>query len=411
MSAPYRWYTAASGLFLLNGLGYAALASRLPELQSAYGLTDAELGFARTGFVVGLTATMFVAPGLVRWAAARRAAPIAAGIYLLGIGVAGAGTGLWSMVGWLLIAGAANALLDIGQNVIAVQLEKVRMDAAPHTRPNGLLSPMEGFQAVGGVLGAAFGTATAGRVELAHAFAVVASVGATATVIVFVLLRTFDPGTGPVGATTPTKTAPSGGALSRLRTAYPPRLRRLTLLSFSALLLEGTLMNWIAVVVVHSGGSLTTASLSLTVFAGAICAGRLGYGPVSRWADRVAAVRISGVLALAGITALVAAPTAGSTALTMVAAATAGLGLANLHPFCTATVGHAAPAGTEEIALGRLNRIAYTGIALEGVLVAALTSSVGLEAAIGILGLLALLFVFGARQFSTDSARVAAPHG
>ncbi|WP_280402445.1 MFS transporter [Nocardia carnea] len=409
MFAPYRWYTAASGLFLLNGLGYAALASRLPELQSAYGLSDAQLGFARTGFVVGLTATMFVAPGLVRRAAARRAAPIAAGIYLLGIGVAGAGTGLWSMVG--LIAGAANALLDIGQNVIAVQLEKVRMDAAPHTRPNGLLSPMEGFQAIGGVLGAAFGTATAGRVELAPAFAVVASVGAIATVIVFVLLRTFDPGAGPAGITAATKTASSGSPLSRLRAAYPPRLRRLTVLSFSALLLEGTLMNWIAVVVVGSGGSLTAASLSLTVFAGAICVGRLGYGPVSRWADRVVAVRISGVLVLTGIATLVLFPGATSTALTLLAAATAGLGLANLHPFCTATVGHAAPAGTEEIALGRLNRIAYAGIALEGVLVAALTSSVGLDAAIGILGLLALLFVFGARQFATEPDRVAAPHG
>ncbi|MEU4314580.1 MFS transporter [Nocardia sp. NPDC024068] len=441
----YRWYVAALGLFMLNGLGYAALASRLPELRDAYGLTDAQLGFARTGFVVGLTATMFVAPQLVRRARARRAAPIAAGIYLLGIGLAGAGLGLWSMVGWLLVAGAANALLDIGQNVIAVRLEKFRMETGPDTRANSLLSPLEGFQAVGGVLGAAFGAATAGRVGLTVSFTVLAGVGALGAVLVFALLRRFDPsapagtrgssperdrgtvtagdrGATPASGTPPGQVAdptpgnthataapdrPDRSLSARLRAAYPPQLRRLTAMSFAALLLEGALMNWLTVVVVNAGGSLTAASTALTVFIGALCAGRLAYGPLSGRLDRVRFARYCGVLLVAGIAGIVQPFWHGPAAITLLCAAAAGLGLSNLHPFCTATVGHTAAAGSEETALGKLNRVAYTGIALEGVLIAALTAVLGLDAALGLLGLLALLFVFQAHQFATGTDAVA----
>ncbi|MGW0179254.1 MFS transporter [Nocardia sp. NPDC003345] len=411
----YRWYLATLGLFLLNGLGYAALASRLPELRDTYGLTDAQLGFARTGFVVGLTATMFVAPQLVRRARARRAAPVAAGIYLLGIGLAGAGLGLWSMVGWLVVAGAANALLDIGQNVIAVRLEKSRMETGPHARANSLLSPLEGFQAVGGVLGAAFGATTAGRAGLTVSFAVLAAVGAVGAVVVFLLLRRFDPPSpesgGPGAGTVRHRARAAAGRrpslAARIRAAYPPRLRRLTAMSFTALLLEGALMNWLTVVVVNAGGSLTAAGTALTVFIGALCLGRLAYGPLSPRVDRVRFARSCGLLLVAGIAGIVQPFWQGDIAFTLVCAAAAGLGLSNLHPFCTATVGHTAAAGTEEEALGKLNRVAYTGIALEGVLIAALTAAIGLDAALGLLGLLALLFVFQARQFATGPDTVA----
>ena len=162
--APVVW--AASALFLLNGLGYAALASRLPELQRTLGLTEPQLGVARAGFVFGISATMLIAPRIVRRYRARRVAPVAAGLYLVSIGFAGAGFGTISFASLLCAAGALSALIDIGQNVIAVRLEKVRMQRDPHARPNSLLSPTEGLQAVGVTAGSGFGLLTAGRVPL-----------------------------------------------------------------------------------------------------------------------------------------------------------------------------------------------------------------------------------------------------
>ncbi|BBZ06967.1 MFS transporter [Mycolicibacterium doricum] len=407
---PTVW--AALGLFLLNGLGYAALASRLPELQQRYDLSDAQMGFARIGFVVGLTATMLVAPQIVRRVGAARAAPIAAGLYLAGIGLAGMGIGLWATVAWLLMAGVFNALLDIGQNVLAVRLEKIHMAGTTHARANGLLSPLEGFQAVGGTLGAGFGLLTAGRIPLLHSFITLTAVGIVGTASVFVILRRFHLATAPMGvepapqphpSVAPRRTSWATGLLERIRVAYPPSLRWLTAMSFSALLLEGMLTNWLAILAVHSGASLTSAGLALTLFIGSVCAGRLGFGPLSRHLDRVWLVRISGLFVIAGITGIVTHSVTGSVALA-VASAVTGLGLANLHPFCTGSVGHGVNAGDEERALGKLNRIAYTGIALEGVLIGALAAAIGLTPAIAVIGLLAFLFVVKAPLFTTHGA-------
>lgn len=407
---PVVW--AALGLFLLNGLGYAALASRLPELQAQYQLSDAQMGFARIGFVVGLTATMFVAPQIVRRVGAARAAPIAAGLYLSGIGLAGMGIGLWATIGWLLVAGTFNALLDIGQNVLAVRLEKVRMAATTDARANSLLSPLEGFQAVGGTLGAGFGLVTAGRIPLLQSFATLTAISLVGATTVFMILRRFHVGTASADVRPPLQrhpldTSPRVRSATRLRErireAYPSPLRWMTAMSFSALLLEGMLTNWLAILAVRSGASLTSASFALTLFMGCVCAGRLAFGPLSRHLDRVWSVRISGLLVIAGIAGIVTHSATGAATLAVAASAT-GLGLANLHPFCTGSVGHGVTAGDEEQALGKLNRIAYTGIALEGVLVGALAAAVGLAPAMAVIGLLAILFVVKAPLFTTHTA-------
>ncbi|MFD4356200.1 MFS transporter [Nocardia sp. NPDC058518] len=405
---PVVW--AAMGLFLLNGLGYAALASRLPELQERYGLSDAQVGFARIGFVVGLTATMFVAPQIVRRFGAARAAPIAAGLYLAGIGLAGMGIGLWATVGWLLVAGTFNALLDIGQNVLAVRLEKVRMTAVAGTRENSLLSPMEGFQAVGGTLGATFGLVTAGRVPLLQSFITLTVIGFVGAAAVFVIVNRFQWGTGPAdvettgnGCEPPHRPRPDVPLLERIQVAYPSDLRWLTAMSFSALLLEGMLTNWLAILAVHSGASLTSATLALTLFIGSICIGRLAFGPLSQYLDRVWSVRISGLLVVVGIAGIVTHSQTGTAALA-VASVAAGLGLANLHPFCTGSVGHGVDPGNEEQALGKLNRVAYTGIALEGVLIGALAAIFGLAVAMAIIGILAIVFMVKASLFATHRA-------
>ncbi|MDA3642938.1 hypothetical protein LZ318_37550 [Saccharopolyspora indica] len=381
---------AVASLFFLNGLGYAALASRLPELQRALGLSESQLGLARTGFVIGIVATMLVAPRLVRRYRAQRAAPLAAGLYVISICLAGSASGTTAFGFWLLAAGAFNALVDIGQNVLAVRLEKLRMLADGGARANSLLSPLEGLQAVGVAAGTGFGLLTAGRIPLAHSFAVLAVAGPLVAAITLAALRTAGPaapGRVPCG-------------VRAARTAWPARLRWLTAMSFSALLLEGALTNWIAVLVVGSGASLLTAGLGLTAFATALCAGRLGYGTVAARVDQVVLVRVMGGLVLAGIAGLVLLSTAAGAVL--VSAAVAGLGLANLHPFCTGAVGHGSAPDDEEQQLGRLNRIAYTGIAVEGVLIAGLTALLGLHGAIAVVGLLAAVFVCKASIFSAE---------
>jgi|UPI000831833D MFS family permease len=396
--------TAAAALFLLNGLGYASLASRLPELQAEFNLSEPQLGFARSGFVIGITVAMLVAPQIVRRWRAHRVAPVAAGLYLAAVCLAGAGFGTVSFMGWLLAAGVLNALIDIGQNVIAVRLEKMRMADVPDARPNSLLSPMEGLQAVGVAAGSGFGLLTAGRLPLLPSFALLGAVGAVAALVVFVLLRGLDTTAGarPARAVDPAA-HPGLSRRRRLRAAYPPRLRWLTAMSFSALLLEGAVVNWLAVLVAGSGAPLFVSGLGLTVFATTLCLGRLSYGAIAGRVDQVMFVRTMGLLVLVGIAGV--ALWTDEAAIVLASAAALGFGLANLHPFCTGAVGHGSEPEAEELHLGRMNRVAYTGIAFEGVLVAGLTALFGLAAALAAVGLTAAVFVAKAHLFRTERAR------
>ncbi|GAA0537394.1 hypothetical protein GCM10011581_44160 [Saccharopolyspora subtropica] len=337
---------------------------------------------------------MLVAPQIVRRYRAHRVAPLAAGLYLVAVCLAGAGAGTASFALWLLAAGALNALVDIGQNVIAVRLEKLRMSTVGGAA-NGLLSPLEGLQAVGVAAGTGFGLLTAGRVPLPHSFAVLGVVGVLVAAITFASLRGVD--TSNAGRTRPRR---GGSAAQRVKAAYPPRLRWLAAMSFSALLLEGALTNWIAVLVADAGVSLFSAGLGLTAFATALCLGRLCYGTIARHVDQVGFVRVMGGSVVVGTTGLVLFTSAPEVML--ISAAAAGFGLANLHPFCTGAVGHSSAPGEEEHQLGRLNRIAYIGIAFEGVLVAGLTALLGLPTAIAVVGSLAVIFVVKAPIFSTE---------
>ena len=399
--APVVW--AAAALLLLNGLGYAALASRLPELQRTLGLSEPQLGVARAGFVVGISATMLVAPRVVRRYRARRVAPVAAGLYLVSIGLAGAGFGTLSFAALLCAAGALSALIDIGQNVIAVRLEKARMQRNPRARPNSLLSPMEGLQAVGVTAGSGFGLLTAGRVPLLPSFAALALVGVLAAALTAAVLRGLQPmdtaAVPPEHGVRTRRPRTMRAVRERLQVAYPPRLRWVTAMSFAALLLEGVFTNWIAILVTDAGASLATGSLCLTVFAAALFLGRLSYSVAAQHLDRVTVARAMGVLLVLGTAVLVVLPAHAPVA--VAGSGAAGLGLANLHPFCTGAVGHGAHADSEEDALGRMNRVSYAGIALESLLISGLTAAFGLSTAIALVGLLGVLFIVKAPLLDT----------
>ncbi|GAA3746553.1 hypothetical protein GCM10022402_27570 [Salinactinospora qingdaonensis] len=136
-------------LFFLNGSGHAALASRLPELQPVLGLSGPRLE-AGTQRVRGGRHCHHAGGTTDRRALPRPTGGShrrgALGVQRLSGGRRGRGA---SFVGWLIAAGALNALVDLGQNVLVVRLERSGMCMLARTRPNSLLSPLEGLPAVG----------------------------------------------------------------------------------------------------------------------------------------------------------------------------------------------------------------------------------------------------------------------
>jgi len=381
LGRPHR--IAVSAVFAGNGVLFASLFSRLPEVQERLGLDEGELGLALLGAPVGLLAAVaFAGAGVVR-AGSRRVSAVGAAGYVGSLALPAVAPGLWGLVGAMLLLGAASGVLDVGMNAQGVTVER--------RYPRRMFASLHAAFSFGALAGALTGglVAEAGVGLGVHLAGVSVAVGAAMALAI----RRFVPDAPE---------ARSGPAFAR-----PTRgLAALGVVALSALLAEGAMNDWSAVYLDDvQGAGPALAAAGLAVFSAAMGIGRLLGDPL---AERVGAGRLTrgGLLLAAGSCAGAAA--AQSVAATLAALAVLGLGLAAVYPLCLRAAARMPdlPAGAS---IAAVTTTGYTGFLAGPPVVGLLADASSLRVSLLAVAALCLLAAGFARAVRDEPAQAEAP--
>lgn len=323
-------------LFLLFGLVYGSWVSRIPAVQNALALNDAELGLSLLSMSVGAILAMPVTGLLLRrWG---NMGVVRASTALLALGlplIIMVGT-QWQLTVVLLIFGVVFGTVDISVNAYAVAME--------HRLHRPMMSTMHGLFSLGGLVGAGVTVVAA-----AHGLAAQPQFMTTA-VVVAVLALVIGQGLIDTG----------GRDTSAPVFVRPPRsLLGLGLFAYCVLLSEGAIADWSAVYLEDVlGATASVAASGYAAFSVAIAAFRFGGDPLIRRFGAPMIVRTGCLLAAAGMAVAVIGNTVPAT---MTGFALVGAGLAATFPTALGAAGRT-PGMTPGMAIGAVATAGYAGL-------------------------------------------------
>jgi len=313
--AARRARLAVAAIFLTNGALFANLVPRFPEVKEALGLSNALLGAALAAAPLGALTGGLFASAAIRLIRSARAGAFGIPLIALGFLLVAAAPNWWALAAVLLLAGAADAIVDVAQNAHGLRVQRLY--------GRSIVNSFHGLWSVGAVLGGLMGSAAAGLgiplpIHLAAAgvlFSVVA-LGAYR----FMLPGPDDTERDPAPTTT--------------RRAFP-RTAVWMLAALGGLALFGSLVedagaSWGALFLSEDlGATAATAGLAFVALQGAMTVGRLlGDRAVDRFGQRTV-TRTGGAVAAAGMGVALAFPSVGTA---LAGFALAGLGTATLVP-------------------------------------------------------------------------------
>jgi MFS family permease len=363
---------ALSGLYFVNTFLSAALAPRYAEIVSSLGLSADGLALALLGQTVGLTAIILtVAPRLADRYGARAVARLGALSFCVLtplIGLAGS----WTMLFAAFVAtGAVNSFLDLG-------MARSATDAETKTGRT-LITFLDIPAAVGSLLGASAGAATAGRTGIGE-YAI--AVGVAGCFIVIAVWR-FLPAPEP---------RPAG--MSEQSQKIP--VVALCVLAAAGLGTQLAVMDWASLVFRELGAAPTMYGIGNLAFVAGATAILLVCGPLT---DRLGAPTVLRVTATVGILGMVAATLSNSIVVVTVGLALAGVGLQPAHPLALSAAGRGSVKDQ-----ARVIGASYIGMALMRPTVGGLSSATSVQAALGlvtiVLGVIVLVLAPKARKES-----------
>lgn len=288
-SVALRARTAVAVVFVANGLAFSSIFARTPALREAFGLSPGGLGLLLLCISAGAVGGLPLSGAVVHRVGAARAVlagTVAAGLGTVGLVTALAGGGLGVAAAALVLVGIGAGVWDVSMNVEGAAVERA-LDRAFMPRLHA------GFS-IGAVAGAALAAACAG-LGVPYA-AQLAATAVLATGAVLVAVRAFLPATDGRGT-----------RHGRLRDTWrEPRTLLLGLLVLSFAFGEGSAYDWLAVALVDGHGAGQAAgAVGYGLFVAAMTGVRLiGGRLLDRW-GRVAGLRLSAVVAVTGLLAVV----------------------------------------------------------------------------------------------------------
>jgi MFS family permease len=363
-----RWAVAA--MFFVNGVIMGAWAPQIPLLLPRHDITEATLGLMILLIGIGAVGAMLFAGKLIAAHGSRRMAILFAALAVPVLPFVVLAPNLWILAPFMVLFGATLGCMDVSMNANAVEVER-RLGRA-------IMSASHGFWSVGGFAGGAIGglaIARFGPQAQAIGLAVLA-LAVLASAAPFLIADAAAP-------------APAAGAAPK--TVLLPRVPALYILGSLALftmIAEGGVLDWAALYLIRTMETgLDRAGLAFGFFSGTMAIMRfLG----DRVRDRFGAVRtlrVSGVIAAAGIMAAALAPT---DTIAIAGFAFAGLGVANMVPILFSAAGNV-PGMGPGAGIATVTMMGYSGILLAptGIGYAALT--IGYRPTYAILAVLLLV--------------------
>ena len=359
-----RHRAAVTVFFAISGVAFASLFSRMPDLQREHRMSDGTLGLV---LLAGALALMITQPLAGARAARSGSAPltVAGGLaYAGGLILPGLASSPVLFGASIVALGAASGMLDVSMNAQAVAVNK------RHRRE--IFASFHAAFSFGALAGAAVGglAAGAGLRPLAHMAIVAAALVAT-----IFLVR---PGLLPATA--------DARADAQLFARPTRALAALGVLSFCALLAEGSVGDWSAILLdreTEAGPSL--AALGLAAFSLTMGFGRLAADPLAERFGAPAVVRAGGLLAAGGLALALAG---GSAATGIAGFAVMGCGLAGLFPLAL----NAAAAGDHVAApaLAAVSTTGYVGFIAGPAIIGLLSDATSLPTALAVVAVLCL---------------------
>ncbi|MVA96441.1 MFS transporter [Nitratireductor sp. CAU 1489] len=309
-----RWAVAA--IFLVNGFLVGSWAPQIPVTLDRLQISEFTLGLLILGFGAGALIAMPTAGYLIARHGSTpvvRALAFACSFGLLGVALA---PGLASVALALLVFGALIGGTDVSMNANAVAVER-RLGRA-------IMSSSHGFWSLGGFVGGGLG-----------GFAIVAlgHVGHALVVTAIALLATLVATRHLSGEASPE--VASGRRFSLPRN---PLVYLVGLIALFSMVPEGAVLDWAALYLRQErGADLATAGLAFAGFSGTMALMRFAGDMVRDRLGAVATLRVSGLVAAAGMMVAAWSP---DPALAIVAFALSGLGIANMVPIAFSAAGN-----------------------------------------------------------------------
>jgi len=373
-----RW--AVLIMFFINGASFANFVARIPEFQSRFDLTAAQLGLTLMGGSVGvLSALTFTSSLVARFGS--RAVTIfgAVGLYLALplIAVMPHPIALWVA---LFLLGMFMTMMDVAMNAQGVEVER--------GLGKPVMSSFHGAWSIGAAVGAAMG---AGTVSL-HMPALIHFSIAT---MIFLTL-------GLIGSRWLLHVEGEQGERQPPFQIPPRVLWPLGAIAFCSGIGEGSMGDWSAVYltkVLNSSPAL--AAMGFTTFTTAMTIGRLSGDWITERLNRVLVVRVGGLVAGVGLLAAMLFPSIPSTFIGFTAM---GIGLANVIPLAYSASGRV-PGISPSQGISGVATIGYGAFLAGPPLVGALAQATSYRIALGLVAVIVLaIFVFANAIASTERA-------
>ena len=315
-------------VFLANGLGFASLVPRFPEIVEHLGLSKAAFGQAVAAASIGA----LVAGLAASWLISRLTSARVAGLGMLVVALALLGAGLarsWIVLAaCLLVVGGTDAIVDVAQNAHGLRVQR-RWGAS-------IVTSFHASWSLGAVLGAAMGQAMAGA-----GVGVGAHMTLTAVVLLVMsagplLVGWFLPGHDSTerapdlaGASGDSREAPVAASSRRSLPVMILVLGVVGLLCADSMFPEDVAMNWSSLLLSEQGATAGRVGLGLVALQGTMIVGRLVGDRIIDAVGQRAVIAWGGVLVTLGMgIALLLSSVAG----TLIGMAVSGAGCAVAVP-------------------------------------------------------------------------------
>ena len=353
-------------VFALNAVGLSVWFPRIPDVKAALGLDILTLAFCLFGMPVGTMLGFLLVGRVIRRLGLRVTVMVGGAGFLLSFIVPGLAPDAVTLGLALFLCGLTIATIEVSMNAKASQTERVL--------GRRIMTRCHAFWSFGTVAGALIGGAFAQR-EIGFLTQQILLQPLFAAATIFFALRLIADDPEPAAE-------PERGF------ALPPLpLLAMCLVPIGALLIEGAMMEWSALLMREwKGAGPFVTALTFSVFALAMAVARLtGDRLAERFGPR-AVILSSGLTMAAGIAAFGLAP---GLAVSLAAALLVGAGCGNIYPLTMSMVGQL-PGPRPERNVATLALTAFTAFLIGPPLIGTLAHAVGLPLALALLAPLGL---------------------
>jgi MFS family permease len=362
---------AVSLFYFCQGLAFASWASRIPDIKTEMGLSEAQLGTALLALPIGQLITMPISGRLVTQYGSKSILTIAAPLYATVLACIGLATNFWQLMGILMVFGIAGNLCNISVNTQGIAVEKIY--------DKSIMTTFHGAWSIAGFTGALIGLLMM-HFEWSPFYHFILITG-------LIYLNTGLFNAQLVGGIKAPKS--KGGWAMK-----PDQLLwQLGFVGFCSMAAEGAMFDWSGVYfkeVVHAPSSLVV--LGYASFMVMMAMGRFMGDWMIRRIGRVTVLQISGIMIAAGMGISVFFPYMVSATLGFMLV---GLGVSCIVPSVYSAAGkHSTiPPG---VALAMVSSISFLGFLIGPPLIGYIAEMANLQysyALIGLLGFLITVFV------------------